>query len=239
VTITLTDCVARGEAVFLRTEGLQPVDLVWSNGLLITTKQLLAADGAEKPPQLSEIIRIELEHLAAIVDGGLCRLNCSELGPHQPATHVKCTNSVLVGTARAALIEEVGATNREQSLERIDWRGDRNLYQGFTEFWTIRYLNPETPPEVKDFEQWRSWWGPESEKSTSSGLLEPFRLPGPERPVHALTPDDYAWATAAGDTPVGDEAVQAQQAGFRADRLRPPPEQATEAALDTVTAPDF
>ena len=40
-TIELTDCIARGEAVFLSVEDLQPVYLLWDNGLLATTDRLL------------------------------------------------------------------------------------------------------------------------------------------------------------------------------------------------------
>ncbi|HEY4759773.1 MAG TPA: serine/threonine-protein kinase, partial [Thermoguttaceae bacterium] len=40
-TIELNDTLARGEAIFLRVEDLQPVHLAWENGLLVTTEQLL------------------------------------------------------------------------------------------------------------------------------------------------------------------------------------------------------
>ncbi|KKL51087.1 hypothetical protein LCGC14_2299020, partial [marine sediment metagenome] len=41
-TIDLVDSVARGEAMFLQVKDLQPVNLIWENGLLVTAERLLA-----------------------------------------------------------------------------------------------------------------------------------------------------------------------------------------------------
>jgi serine/threonine protein kinase len=218
--IELADCGVRGEAVFLRTEDLQPVNLVWRNGLLITTEQLLMADGVERIPQPEEIIRIKLAHLTAVVDGGLCRFKHSEFAPYHPETSVECSNSILIGREKVALVEQVGVTDIEQSLHRFQWLGNRNLYEGFTDFWRVCYLDPEMSSVVKSFDDWQFWWGPENEQSPSSVRLEQGTPPGPERPVHSLTPDDYAWAAATpSEDPSPEGAADAQNAGFQADRL--------------------
>jgi serine/threonine-protein kinase len=222
--IQLADCVVRGEAVFLHTAGPGPVDLVWTNGLLVTTEQLLVASGIEEPAQANDVIRINLKHLAAVVDGGLCRWVSSEMGPHQLAARIDCANSVILGTAKASLIEQVGVTDNEQSLERIQWVGNRNTYEGFTGFWTTRYLDPETPPEVRDFDAWRIWWGEQNEIAPTMRLIGGSPRPGPERPAHSLTPNDYAWAAAtAGQEPIAEGAAGAQQSGFQGGRLPMPP----------------
>ena len=46
--IELVDCIARGEATFLRVEDLQPVRLFWNNGLLATSERLLVAVGGAR-----------------------------------------------------------------------------------------------------------------------------------------------------------------------------------------------
>ena len=46
-TLELTDCIARGEAVFLSVEDLQPVHVLWDNGLLVTTERFLSAGGGQ------------------------------------------------------------------------------------------------------------------------------------------------------------------------------------------------
>jgi len=72
--IELVDCVARGEAALLRVDQLQPVELIWENGLLATSEQLLVARGGQRSPASAERITIDLRHLTAAVHGGLCRL---------------------------------------------------------------------------------------------------------------------------------------------------------------------
>ena len=54
----LTDSIIRGEGVVLRAEDVQPVDLVWENGLLVTSEWLVVADGGERLPLPAETIRI-------------------------------------------------------------------------------------------------------------------------------------------------------------------------------------
>ncbi len=90
-TIELADCVARGEAVFLRVEDLQPVYLLWDNGLLATTDRLLSVGGGQAAPKPDEMVRLELRHLTAAVRGGLCRLSNSSANPYQLTVQFACT----------------------------------------------------------------------------------------------------------------------------------------------------
>ena len=102
-TIELTDCVARGEAVFLSVEDLQPVYLLWDNGLLATTDQLLTVGGGQAAPKPDEMLRLELRHLTAAVRGGLCRLSATPANPYQLTVQFVCTDDIiLTAPGRAA-----------------------------------------------------------------------------------------------------------------------------------------
>ncbi len=95
-TIELTDCVARGEAVFLSVEDLQPVYLLWDNGLLATSEQLLTAVGGQVAPKPDEVLRLELRHLTAAVHGGLCRLSTAPANPYQLTVQFVCTDDIIL-----------------------------------------------------------------------------------------------------------------------------------------------
>jgi len=192
VAIELADCVVRGEAVLLRTEDLRPVDLVWRSGLLVTTEQLLVADGGERAPQPSETIRIDLDHLTAVTDSGLCRLDHREFAPHQALVQIHCAKSALLLPPDASLIEQAGVADVEESQKRIVWRGEDNVYYGFANFWTMRPLDPATSSAPKTFDDWQAYWTSASEKSPRLGTVDQGDLPGPDRPAHSLTPADYA-----------------------------------------------
>jgi serine/threonine-protein kinase len=220
-TIELVDCIARGEAVFLQAEDLQPVRLLWENGLLVTTERLLTADGGEEPPRPGEVYEVDLRHVTAVVRGGLCRLSDSSLGPYQLAAEIRCANSIFIGTVGKPLVEQEGVQAADTLRRRITFNGDRNFYEGMDVFWTIDDLNPDTPPQSMDFEAWRAHWGPQRENLPSRAPLGWKKLPEPGRPVHAHTPDDYTLSDAVSNPALG-AASDGHHAGCQPERLPQP-----------------
>ena len=90
-----------------------------------------------------------------------------------------------------------------QSFERVDWEGDHNVYLDFTNFWTVRHLDPAIRAEPKGFDEWRSYWVG-AERAPRLDAIDPNELPGADRPAHSLTPDDYH--------PLGDMIPEAEPA---------------------------
>ena len=170
-TIELTDCIARGEADFLRVEDLQPVHLLWDNGLLLTTERLLTAGGGQAAPKLDEMLRIELRHVTAVARGGLCRLTSTSANPYQLTVQFVSTNSILMASPGVPLVEQEGTASVENFRQRFLWNGDRNFYQDVDVFWTVRNLDPETPPDSMNFEAWKTYWGPSRENQPSTERL--------------------------------------------------------------------
>lgn len=190
-TLELTDCIARGEADFVRVEGLQPVHLTWDNGLLLTTERLLAAGGSQAAPKLDEVLRIELRHVTAVVRGGFCRLTSTSSNPHQLPVQFVSTNGIAIGLPGVPLVEQEGAANVETFRQRFIWNGDRNFYQDIDVFWTVRGLDPDVPPDVMGFDAWRTYWGPSRENQADLKKLMWKKLPDPNRPLHTQGPGDY------------------------------------------------
>ncbi len=190
-TLDLADCIARGEAVFLRVEDLQPVLLSWDNGLLATTEQLLSATGAQSPSKPDEILRLELRHLTAAVRGGLCRLRSGPADPRQLTLQFVCNHCIFLGAPGVPLVEQEGAANSESFRQHLVWNGDGNYYQDFDTFWTIRNLDPEKSPETSNFEAWKSYWGPSRENQPSTAPLTWRAAASLNRPLHSHTPADY------------------------------------------------
>jgi serine/threonine-protein kinase len=222
-TLVLTDCIARGEADFLRVEDLQPVHLTWDNGLLVTSERLLVAGGGQAAPKLDEMLRIELLHVTAAVRGGLCRLTSSSSNPYQLTAQFVSTNSILIASPGVPLIEQEGAASVDNLRQRFIWNGDWNCYQDVDVFWAVRNLDPETQPDVMTFEGWKTYWGPSRENQPSIERLLWKKAPDAERPWHAQGPADYTLE----DPTFGDSVAGAP--GCQIDRLpRLPPEPASE-----------
>jgi hypothetical protein len=188
VAIELADCVVRGEGALVWTEDLRPVRLDWTGGFLATTEQLLVAEAGETSPQPGERIEVNLSGLTAVADGGLCKLEQSELAPYQLPARFDCANSFFLLRPGASLIEQVGVSDMEHSSELVFWDGENNVYQGFTDFWTVRHLGPAIVPPPMTFDDWRARW---DESTSQLGRIAEEELPPADRPVHELTPDDY------------------------------------------------
>ncbi len=189
VEIQLEHCVARGEAVFLRTEGLQPLSLNWRNGLLAISERFLVAAGSQTGPPDDPRIQIDLRHLTAVMRGGLCMLTNTRDAPYLLNTDIHCVNSVLFADTAAPLIEHRGVDRAERLQERVKWDGNWNLYEGFGAYFRI---SPEDgvsgEVEELDWRKWRSFWNAGHEIWGNAAWKQ---LPSAERPLHTHTPVEY------------------------------------------------
>ena len=190
VKIQLRDCIARGEAVFLRGNDLQPLYLSWNNGLLATSERLFAAGGGATAPQQGVgKVRIELKHLTAAVGKGLCRLAGSNSAPWLLETEIECADSIIVaGQKDAALIEQLGADRVNNLLRRVVWRGDHNVYQGFDAYWKVTDLTSAAAPLSFSFDEWTAATNEIRPSGASVSWAHP---PGTDQPAHRRRPVDY------------------------------------------------
>jgi serine/threonine-protein kinase len=213
--LVLTDCVARGEATFLKSDGPQPLDLSWNNGLLATTERLFSAEGGEQSPRPGQGVRLQLDHLTADLHSGLCRLARSEYAPHQLPCRIQCARSMLFGSGKSPLVEQVAFASGDDSLAGISWDGRQNSYPGFLTFWRTQQLD-DSPSKEMSFDAWKTHWRPEHESQPGAGPVgwspPPADVSGP---LNQRGPADYA--------PAADKTADRPIAGMILSRLPPPP----------------
>jgi hypothetical protein len=221
--IFLADCILRGEATVLWVHDLRPVQLTWDNGMLVTTERLLMVEGGERSPLPGESLDVELRHLTAVVRGGMCQFDQSETAPRQLPVHFTCADNIFVGGGDGPLVEQTGVPASDRPLERIDWSGEHNFYEGFAVFWSVERSDVELPPIAMDFDAWQAHWQPRREDSPRLGQVRwSSRLPSASRPVHTHTPEDYALDAAADPrNPALTGAGDGRSVGCRFERLRP------------------
>jgi serine/threonine protein kinase len=230
-TLELTDCVARGEATFLSVEDLQPVYLLWDNGLLATSDQLLTASGGQVAPKPDEMLRLELRHLTAAVRGGLCRLSATSANPYQLTVQFVCTDDIILTAPGTPLIEQEGAASVEKSRQRFVWNGDRNYYQDVDVFWLVRTTDSQAAPDVMTFNGWKAHWGLSRENQPNREPLAWRKSPNVDRPLHTHTTADYTL-----EDPTFNDASSGAP-GFRGHRLPTlPPESFQERSGPTASS---
>ncbi len=158
VDLELRNCIARGEAVFVRSPDAQPLNLDWQNGMLVTTEVMLLAEGTSVVPPSSWRLQINLNHLTAFAHRGLIRLVAASDTPYLPKTEVTCGNSFLV-TREAPLVEQIGPQRAPALEQQFQWSGDRNFCIGVSPLWQLVDLSAPTVPRFIYGPQWQTHWG--------------------------------------------------------------------------------
>ncbi len=163
IEIELRNCVARGEAVFVRGDALYSADFQWENGLLATTERFVQIDGQAAALPTDQQLTIDLKHVTALMDKGFCLMKGSSDQRRLTPVRIDCTDSILI-TQSAPLIKQVGPRTEEEFRNLIQWNADRCFYENFDVFWEIDSLQNASITLWK-WKQWQAFWEPTRERS--------------------------------------------------------------------------
>ena len=201
--IVLENCVARGQAAFIRADQGLPFWLTWRQGFLATTEPLVEATALSEAA-VDDVIRINLVNVTASLDTGLVRLDMRDSATAaMPEVGVDCRNCLFVHPRDVPLIEYVGLANLDRATELFEMGGEDNFYD-FTE---TRWRLVDASGAARDFaweDQDNSWY---KEKRAERGLR--WRRPLPtDQDVTVRLPRDYLL-----------EPNESRLAGFDLERL--------------------
>jgi hypothetical protein len=239
VQIQLDDCVARGDATFLFSAAMHPVDLSWKNGLFTSGMRFLELRGGPLTPGLSGSVQIDLRYVTCFVRSGLVLAACADDVQPVPIG-IACSDSILIAGANSALIEMQGVDDNERLRESIIWRGDRNFYEGFRVFWLI-HRTADAEPEVMSFLEWQDYWKlrrDAREDGPRIGAVLWKQMPPLGRPTDQHTADEFALDTSTPDNPARGGASDGGDVGFRASRSSAPPHQPADSGSDALDSDD-
>ena len=113
----------------------------------------------------------------------------------------------------APLITQSGPHNLASLMAQLDFRGERNAYEGMESLWKIT-PSDSTAAESFDYEMWRTHWN----ENRPTWQQVPWRYPiDKNRPIHEHRVTDFGLnvpkTSAAGNDP------QAENSGFRSANL--------------------
>ncbi|HEX5447003.1 MAG TPA: protein kinase [Pirellulales bacterium] len=217
VNIRLQDCIARGEASFLRDDDLQSVRLDWDNGLLAVSDRLFVAGGNSLQPRHDVRAELTLRHVTAMVASGLALLTNSVEAPYQPMTQIRCDDCIIAAKNRAPLVEQRGSDRIDQYQTRFQWSGDHNFFDGFDVFWQIMNASGQSGSKQLDFEQWcQLWQGSSRAQIAGPDAVVWTGLPGDDRPFHTHIPSDYTLDDDLAASIAADGTTVSRDAGVRA-----------------------
>ncbi|MDH3717505.1 MAG: serine/threonine protein kinase [Planctomycetota bacterium] len=187
--LDLRDCVARGEATFLRGTALDTVQLQWENGLVAISETFVDLEGQTAGPPALTRLEIDLKHVTCLSRNGFCRMVSREDQRHLPVVRVDCADSILM-TTDAALFQQTGVQTDEEFKQHVLWNADHNFYENISSFWRI---DSGESPEVYDMDwsTWQGYWGPGRERLDRPLPVLWKSTADAERPLHEHFLDAY------------------------------------------------
>ena len=188
--IHLENCVVRGEATLIRTDETIPYQLMWKNGLLVTSERLFWSDGASQRSDGQWKMRIELHHVTALMARGMGRVEVGADGSLLPEIELACNQCILTpgdtADENVALLEYLGIRRIEAASQRLRIEGVDNRYGAFQSRWMIDPVGKTRRdfPLVPNGESWYQEVGAQSGVDWSNPQ-------GEGRPHHQAVPQDY------------------------------------------------
>lgn len=189
--IGLTDCVARGEATFVRVPEATPLRLEWEQGLLAISERLLETGGCERDPKQA-MSEVELFRVVVRADQGLCRLDSTQR-PYQIGLRLELQESIIVTRPGAALVQHLGFSAEEfqQYVERrFAWEDRNSCYPNADPATTIRWQvlrEDSDQPVVFDLlAEGQTWY-----HDMGVTFADPWQTPLPSAAFHRQHPADY------------------------------------------------
>ncbi len=217
--LQLKNCVARGEALFIRANDAQPAQIGWENGLFATSERFLTSLGGPSDPRPPGQIQIDLRHLTAFVAGGFVSLSATQDAPLQLPVEINASDCIFLtkkGAAAAPLVDQSGVEDPEDLRKRIAWNGDRNFYEGFSVFWRMAGPGGAETAVQMNLTDWQGFWGSHEVRPTADRVVW-RQLPPADRAVNLHVPSGYALGS--GDNAARAAASDGRDAGAEIDQL--------------------
>ena len=255
VPIHLARCIVRGEAVFLSAPKLQPLQLIWTQGLLATTEQFLVVGSGTTKNTYGYPIQIVLNQVTVLARKGVFDSANKRDEPHQLETHFNASHCIFIGDKSNPphLIRQSGvglATQPDHVADatpadkaafrdfemRMQWSGKRNIYQDFDflAFWSIHSGEGDNTEELDryDFSHWREARTVTELRSVRLPIIWKKSTPPTGRAVHSLAPADFLIAEQAAGNPAISPGKE-ENCGFIPAELPRLPQIVTIAASET------
>ncbi|MFW6171194.1 MAG: hypothetical protein ACODAD_11945, partial [Planctomycetota bacterium] len=90
-TVWLENCIARGQAPFIRADFAVPFSFSWKHGLFISTQQLIEVGGTIVKPRWEHgHVNVFLSRFLSVADRGICLVRSDQFAPYQLGVSVKC-----------------------------------------------------------------------------------------------------------------------------------------------------
>jgi serine/threonine-protein kinase len=203
-TLWLRDCIARGQAPFVRADYAVPFLFSWDHGLFISSERLVEVGGTRFQPSWEHgVVNVLLDRLLCVADKGICLVRSDQLAPYQLRVTTQADNCLFATKATTPPVPlYVVRTGSDFGLntQPITINGSRNYYRNTHVVLRMENNGDGTSNEQYDFDELTlpdapSWYNEENPEPTKNVLL----WERPSRSVDRQTLHDFIPPTVFGD----------------------------------------
>ncbi|MEX0702308.1 MAG: serine/threonine-protein kinase [Planctomycetales bacterium] len=189
------------------------------SGLALEGAVLDLLGGRDRPPEGAEL-ELRLEHVTALVGGGLLRVNSGPAPRELLPVRVSARDNIFATNTSVSLVSMAGATGIDDFRRLLRWEGDKNFYDQFQTAWSMA---PSLEAGMEfGFEEWKRIWRPASESGSHAGAIG-WEAAWLAKEVLEVVPADLRLDLAARENPPVSKASDGTDAGVAAGTVPVPP----------------
>lgn len=151
--IWMENCVARGQAPFIRADFAVPFSFSWEHGSFFSTQQLIEVGGTIIEPRWEHgQVNVFLSRLLCVADQGICLVRSDQFAPYQLDVSVECNDSLFATKStqpETPLYQIRTGSAFSPTAIPLEIHGNRNYYKN-----TQLVLRVETNDDRNAIEQY-------------------------------------------------------------------------------------
>jgi len=185
LTIEVTNSLLRGEAIGIRSNVPQDIDIHFTNSLVTLAKPFIHAEESRRAVKQTAI-QIRWNRVAFFGRQGIVDLQ-KELATEPTVVDFDSQQSVFV-LNRLPFAVFRGLQLRQRALDDFRWSGVENHFQGVS---GLQFRAPSLLPDDMPLEEWQAEWTLDTQEQTK---IDTLMLNEITKPMSRYTPLDLRWA---------------------------------------------
>jgi hypothetical protein len=157
-TIELQDCFVRGGADFITVAHTRPGRVMLRDSAFALQSALLNVTGSLELPLAGDAITLQMEHVTAVVGDALLRFEVGTLPYYATKVQATVRDSVLASSSAGPLVVMTGNATPATFLDMLEWNGNNNVFDRFSEYWSILTDEGSSDLAPHRFELWQKRW---------------------------------------------------------------------------------
>ena len=220
--VEISESFIRGDADLFLVRHAEPVRLAIKQSVVALQGTLLLARGHNESSHENAQLELRLEHVTAVLAGGLIRLDSGSLPRKILPIQVNASNSIFANTAGAPLVAMTGNSPPQDFHGLLFWAGQNNFFDRYQTLWSIVSTEGTGRTEAWDAATWRKSWTEASESNPQFDAVVWSRRPWVTRPFAELTPGDFSLDRQTSNNPAVGGATNLSDAGANLTALSRP-----------------